>query len=40
MRETSQTMPYAVVIPAYNEEATIYAVAQQSLKHLKQCDRD
>ena len=26
---------YAVVIPAYNEEATIYAVAQQSLKYLK-----
>lgn len=26
---------YAMVIPAYNEEATIYAVVQQSLKHLK-----
>jgi glycosyltransferase involved in cell wall biosynthesis len=26
---------YAVVIPAYNEEATIYAVALQALKHLK-----
>lgn len=27
---------YAVVIPAYNEEPTIYAVAKQSLEHLKQ----
>lgn len=26
---------YAVVIPAYNEETTIYAVAVQALKHLK-----
>ena len=27
---------YAVVIPAYNEETTIYAVAQRALKYLKQ----
>lgn len=27
---------YAVVIPAYNEETTIYAVAQRTLKYLKQ----
>ncbi len=26
---------YAVVIPAYNEEATIYAVAQESLQYLQ-----
>mgnify|MGYP000176840397 CR=1 FL=1 len=26
---------YAVVIPAFNEESTIYAVAEQALKHLK-----
>jgi len=27
---------YAVVIPAYNEEPTIYAVAKESLEHVKQ----
>ena len=27
---------YAVVIPAYNEEATIYSVAQETLAHLEQ----
>ncbi len=32
---TEQTSsPYAVVIPAYNEEATIFNVVQQTLRHL------
>ncbi len=43
MRESSldpspsvmESSRYAVVIPAYNEEPTIHAVAQQSLEHLK-----
>ena len=26
---------YAVVIPAFNEEITIYTVARQALEHLK-----
>ena len=33
--DSKWTQQYAVVIPAYDEEATIYAVAQESLKHLK-----
>ena len=34
--DAQEKQQYAVVIPAYNEETTIYAVAQRALKYLKQ----
>ena len=33
--DATRNQHYAVVIPAYNEEITIYAVARQALEHLK-----